>query len=199
MQTSQNLAQADPLLGRLMQEIELPGYTSTQDVFHDLMSCLIEQQIHYRSTKKIFARAMERAGLERLSLDNFHLLEQHALPHLSLSAAKYESMLQLLALWQAGPPDFSQLPDETIITQLSAIPGIGRWTIDMILLFTLERPNVFPADDYHLKQIMTHLYQLNPKSRLKQQMLDIAAHWGEQRSLAVRYLLAHKSKSRPPK
>ena len=62
----------------------------------------------------------------------------------------------------------------------------------MILLYTLERPNVFPYDDYHLKQIMVSLYGLDPKVRLKAQMIEISESWGNQKSLAVLYLFAWK-------
>jgi DNA-3-methyladenine glycosylase II len=85
------------------------------------------------------------------------------------------------------------LPDEEIRAQLSAIKGIGKWTMDMILLYTLERPNVFPYDDFHLKQIMVSLYGLDSKVKLKAQMIGVSEHWGHQKSLAVRYLLAWKT------
>jgi DNA-3-methyladenine glycosylase II len=62
----------------------------------------------------------------------------------------------------------------------------------MMLLYTLQRPNVFPYDDFHLKQIMVNLYSLNPNVKLKTQMNDIANDWGQQKSLAVLYLLAWK-------
>jgi DNA-3-methyladenine glycosylase II len=65
----------------------------------------------------------------------------------------------------------------------------------MILLYTLERPDVFPYDDFHVKEIMVRLYRLDPNSRLKAQMLEVASAWGGQRSLAVRYLLAYKKAS----
>lgn len=55
------LVKNDPILRNIITQIEKPFIISTNDVFHDLMSCIIEQQIHYRSTKKIFAKAMERA------------------------------------------------------------------------------------------------------------------------------------------
>ena len=63
----------------------------------------------------------------------------------------------------------------------------------MILLYTLQRPCVFPFDDFHLKQVMTTLYGLNPKAKLKAQMLEIAEKWENQQSLAVLYLLAWKN------
>ena len=82
--------------------------------------------------------------------------------------------------------------DAEVVAHLSSIKGIGKWTIDMILLYTLQRPNVFPYDDFHVKEIMVKRYGLNPNSRLKAQMLDISEAWGTHKSLAVKYLLAWK-------
>ncbi len=182
----------DPILERIIRQIPRPILQSTKDVFHDLMSCIIEQQIHYRSTKKIFAKALERAGIEHLTLENFHLLEKHALSQIKLSTNKYETMSALMEYWDKNQLDFEKLSDEEVVVELSAIKGIGKWTIDMILLYTLGRPNIFPSDDFHLKQIMVSLYNLDPAAKLKAQMLAIAENWGNQKSLAVRYLLAFK-------
>ena len=85
------------------------------------------------------------------------------------------------------------LSDAEISAQLSSIKGIGKWTIDMILLYTLQRPDVFPYDDFHLKEIMVKLYNLDPNIKLKAQMIDISNDWGEHKSLAVRYLLDWKT------
>ena len=62
----------------------------------------------------------------------------------------------------------------------------------MILLYTLQRPNIFPYDDFHLKQIMVSLYGLDGNAKLKAQMLEISEMWDKQKSLAVLYLLAYK-------
>ena len=63
----------------------------------------------------------------------------------------------------------------------------------MILLYTLQRSNIFPIDDFHLKEIMVKLYELNPNIKLKQQMIEVAGHWNDKKSEAVLYLLAYKS------
>jgi DNA-3-methyladenine glycosylase II len=186
----------DPVLHRVVAEVEHPVIASTRDVFHDVMSCIIEQQIHYRSTKKTFQKALEQAGIGHLSMERFHLLEEHAFPHMKLSAAKYATMMAFMEYWSTRKVDLHALSDQEVVAELSSIPGIGRWTIDMVLLYTLQRPDVFPADDFHLKQVMTSLYGLNPVSRLRSQMLEVAAQWGGQRSLAVLYLLEWK-RSRP--
>lgn len=191
-----NLSIADPIIGNIIQQLEKPTIISTNDVFHDLMSCIIEQQIHYRSTKRIFAKALERAGIERLSIDNFHLLEKFALSQIKLSMNKLETINAFVYYWNKNKLDFNTLSDEEVIQELASIKGIGKWTIDMILLYTLQRPAIFPYDDFHLKQIMIDLYQLNPTVRLKAQMLEIANNWGNQKSLAVLYLLEWKKQNK---
>jgi DNA-3-methyladenine glycosylase II len=123
-------------------------------------------------------------------------LEEHALPFLKLSSGKLETMMAFIDYWRGPHPDFEALSDEDIRKELSGIKGIGKWTIDMVLLYTLNRLNVFPYDDFHLKQVMVSLYQLNPNSKLKAQMLEIASLWKDQQSLAVLYLLEWKRRSK---
>jgi DNA-3-methyladenine glycosylase II len=188
----QLLTQTDPVLAKIIHSIPEPVHNSTQDVFFDLMSCILEQQIHYRSSKKIFQKMLDAAQLTHLSPENFAQLEEKAFATAKLSMGKYETLGHILSFWQQNQIDWQTLSDEAVRAQLGSIKGIGPWTIDMILLYTLERPNIFPVDDFHLKQIMVSQYGLNPESKLKAQMLDIANDWGENRSLAVRYLLAWK-------
>jgi DNA-3-methyladenine glycosylase II len=192
MKAEKYLSSKDAQLEQIIALVPKPEIVSTNDVFHDLMSCILEQQIHYRSTKKIFAKALERAGIEYLTIDNFHLIEKHSLSQIKLAMGKYETMVAFMEYWGRNTLDFNKLTDEEVIKELSSIKGIGKWTIDMILLYTLQRPDVFPYDDFHLKEIMVKLYGLNPNVKLKAQMLDIAEAWGEHKSLAVKYLLAWK-------
>lgn len=192
LETEKTLAKNDPILEKIILQIPKPEIETTNDVFHDLMSCIIEQQIHYRSTKRIFAKALERASIDHLTIDNFHLIEKHSLSQIKLAMGKYETMMSFIEYWGNNNKDFNTLSDDEVIAELSSIKGIGKWTINMILLYTLNRPNIFPYDDFHLKQIMVSLYGLNEKVKLKAQMLAIADNWGEQKSLAVLYLLAYK-------
>jgi DNA-3-methyladenine glycosylase II len=187
------LSKSDPILAKVIQEVPMPPLVTTKDVFHDLMSCILEQQIRYRSTKKVFQKMLSMSNIEILTLDNFHLFETSALQGVKLSTGKLDTILGVLAFWRENKIDWNLLEDEAVIAQLSTIKGIGKWTIDMILLYTLERPNVFPYDDYHLKQIMIRLYGLNPNVKLKAQMIEIAQLWGDHKSLAVRYLFNWKT------
>jgi DNA-3-methyladenine glycosylase II len=190
--TAEILVKNDPILEKIILQVPKPTLSSTNDIFHDMMSCILEQQIHYRSTKKIFSKALERADIKHLTLDNFHLLEKHSLPHIKLAGGKYETMMSFIDYWRGNTLDFNRLTDAEVIAQLSSIKGIGKWTIDMILLYTLQRPNIFPYDDFHVKAIMVKRYGLNPNVKLKAQMLAVAENWGSQKSLAVLYLLEAK-------
>ena len=188
----QELSARDAVLSKITQTIPTPQIISSQDVFHDLMSCVLEQQIHYRSTKNVFKKMLQRAEIDKLSLDNFDVFEQIGISSIKLSESKYETVLKVIEYFSNNQPEWDNLPDSEVIEKLGSIKGIGKWTIDMILLYTLERPNVFPFDDFHLKQIMVSEYALNEKQKLKSQMLNISENWGEQKSLAVKYLLGFK-------
>jgi len=192
LETEKTLSKNDPILEKIIRQIPKPEIESTNDVFHDLMSCIFEQQIHYRSTKRIFEKALKKSSIEHLTLDNFYLVEEHYLKNSNLATGKYETLIAFIEYWSNNTKDFNTLSDNEVVKELSSIKGIGKWTLDMILLYTLQRQNVFPYDDFHLKQIMVSLYGLNEKVKLKTQMLAIAENWGEHKSLAVLYLLAFK-------
>lgn len=192
-QSKRYLIDADEKLAHIISLLPEPSIESTRDVFFDLMSCVLEQQIHCRSTKKIFAKMLQRADIEVLTVQNFPAFEAKALADTKLSLSKYETVLAVLAFFTENKLQWDTLGDETIHQYLSSIKGIGKWTIDMILLYTLNRPNVFPHDDFHLKQIMTRLYGLDPSNKLKTQMLEVASTWDPYRSLAVKYLLSWKA------
>ncbi len=188
----ENISVSDEILEKIIDEIPKPEINSTNNVFHDLISCILEQQIHYRSTKNIFQKMLNASGLERLTPDNFHQFEEKAFGNIKLSIRKYETVLRVLEFWAENNIDWFLLTDLEVIEKLSSINGIGKWTIDMILLYSLNRANVVPYDDYHLKQVMVSLYNLDPQLKLKAQMVEVSENWGEKKSLAVLYLLAWK-------
>ena len=193
IEPKQFLAKSDPILENIIAQIPEPIIESSNDVFHDLMSCVLEQQIHYRSTKKTFQKMLQLADIERLTVGNFEVFEEKSFTNSKLSINKYETVLDVVEFWKKGKVDWKSLNDDEIIEELSSIKGIGKWTIDMILLYTLQRPNVFPYDDFHLKEIMVKLYGLNSNVKLKAQMIEVSKAWDNHKSLAVKYLLAWKT------
>lgn len=185
------LAAQDPVLRELITHLSLPEIVSTQHLFHDLMSCVIEQQIHYRSSKKQFEKMLLLADISLLTPDNFEVFEKKALLKTKLSARKYQTIAAVLEFFGDDVPDWAQMDDTEVRSTLGSIQGVGRWTVDMLLLYTLGRADVFTADDYHLQQIMSRLYGLEQQG-LKTAMKSIAERWKPYRSPGLRYLLAWK-------
>ncbi|NLR93479.1 DNA-3-methyladenine glycosylase family protein [Flammeovirga agarivorans] len=186
------LMRCDPVLQKIIPIVNDPIICTTNNVFNDLLSCVIEQQIHYRSTKKQFKKLLDKADLQELTPENFSIFEDQALKDAKLSERKFSTIANVIEFWTENNIPWHQCSDEEVVHELSKIKGIGKWSIDMILLYTLNRPNIFSLDDFHIKQIMTSLYQLDSKSRLKAQMKTIIDHWHPHQSTAFLYLLEWK-------
>jgi len=79
--------------------------------------------------------------------------------------------------------------DEAIIKELTQIKGVGKWTVEMMLMFTLQRPDVFPVDDLGIQRSMMQLYSVEGKGRaLRQKLTELAEPWRPYRTIACRYL-----------
>lgn len=178
----------DPILRIWVERITPFSFESTNQVFHDLVSCVVEQQIHYRSTKNIFKRLLVQAGLEQLTVENFPIFEEKALSFCTISQKKLETLAVLHTYFSTHTHDWANLSDDEVRTILKSISGIGSWTQEMILLFTLQRENAFPIDDFHLQQMMVSLYNLDAKTRLKAQMKRVTEKWEGNSALACLYL-----------
>lgn len=188
-----HLKKSDPILKDIISKVPFSQIVSTKNVFHDLISCILEQQIHYRSTKKVFQKMLDKSNLTMLTPDNFSEFEKKAFKDIKLSTKKFETILNIIQHWEENDVKWVELSDEEVKNELSQIKGVGQWTIDMVLIYTLNRPNVFSYDDFHIKQIITKLYALNPKSKLKAQMKEVSEPWHPFKSTAFQYLIAWKT------
>src|SRR3977135_1946465 len=86
--------------------------------------------------------------------------------------------------------------NDEVIEYLTRIKGVGRWTVEMLLIFTLGREDVFAVDDLGIQQAMIALYKLDKsdKKKLRDDMLLISAKWSPYRSYACLHLWRHKDK-----
>jgi DNA-3-methyladenine glycosylase II len=91
----------------------------------------------------------------------------------------------------------SKLSEEEIIVYLTGIKGVGRWTSEMLLMFTLGREDVFPADDLGIQKAMISLYGLDSKNKkkLRERMQKISANWSPYRTYACLHLWRWKDKT----
>ncbi|HEY4936597.1 MAG TPA: DNA-3-methyladenine glycosylase [Puia sp.] len=87
-----------------------------------------------------------------------------------------------------------KMNNEEVIEYLTRIKGVGRWTAEMLLMFTLGREDVFAVDDLGIQQAMIRLYKLDKtdKKKLREDMLLISAKWSPYRTYACLHLWQHK-------
>ena len=82
------------------------------------------------------------------------------------------------------------MPDEKVIELLTQIKGVGRWTVEMLMMFTLGREDIFAVDDYGIQVAMKKLYKLDDtnKKAFKEKMLKISGKWSPYRTYACLHL-----------
>lgn len=87
-----------------------------------------------------------------------------------------------------------KMSNEELIIYLSKIKGVGQWTVEMILMFTLGREDIFAVDDLGIQQAICKLYKVDAtdKKAMKERMLKISAKWSPYRTYACRYLWGWK-------
>jgi DNA-3-methyladenine glycosylase II len=127
------------------------------DRFRLLAECIISQQISTRAAKAISARLRERVRPRRLSAATILATSDEALREAGLSPQKCRYLRGLAERVVSGEVDLRSLHlrnDEEVIAHLVRVPGIGRWTAEMFLIFGLGRPDVLPVDDFGLRQAL---------------------------------------------
>jgi DNA-3-methyladenine glycosylase II len=157
----QELADADPKLKKLMDRAGpfTLRVTSSQSPFQALVEAIVYQQLHGKAAATIHRRLLE--GFHSLGLDHpdpEHLLDcpNEQLRAAGLSHNKSLALRDLAAKTIDGTvPSLARIrrmSDEAIIEHLSQVRGIGRWTVEMLLILRLGRPNVLPVDDYGVRK-----------------------------------------------
>jgi DNA-3-methyladenine glycosylase II len=188
------LARADPTLGALMRRVgpfrlQLKPLLSP---FEALAESIVYQQLHGRAAAAIFARLCERVGRGvGLTPEALLATSDASLRAAGLSGAKAAALKDLAEKTRAGTvPSLAQvrrLSDETLIERFSEVRGIGQWTVEMLLIFRLGRPDVLPVDDYAIRKAFMLLQGLEASPRPKE-VLAYGERWRPWRSVASWYL-----------
>jgi methylated-DNA-[protein]-cysteine S-methyltransferase len=163
------LAAADPVLGKHIAKtgplrLQLKD---TEGTFAALAESIVYQQLSGRAAATIFGRVRALYPGGRLDPKAVLATTDAELRAAGLSAAKLASLKDLAAKSLAGQvPTLAQLEgmdDEAIVERLTAVRGVGRWTVEMILIFRLGRPDVLPVADYGIKKGFARLFK-NPEN-----------------------------------
>ena len=160
--------------------------------YEALIRAIAHQQLHGRAAEAILARfAALFPGDDFPAPEAVMATAEAALRGCGFSAGKIAAIRDICAKALDGTvPTRRQshrLSDEALIERLTAIRGVGRWTVEMLLIFTLGRPDVLPVDDFGVREGYRVLYGLDTQPKPKM-LAEIGLAWSPHRSLATWYL-----------
>ncbi|HZI16674.1 MAG TPA: DNA-3-methyladenine glycosylase [Myxococcus sp.] len=188
------LVRADPTLGALMKRagpfrLELSPLHSP---FAALARSIVYQQLHGRAAATIFGRVCERVGQGKAFTPEALLaVPEPQLREAGLSANKLAALQDLARKTLEGtvPPlsKVRRMDDAALIEHFSQVRGIGQWTVEMLLIFRLGRPDVLPVDDYGVRKGFMLAYGLPDMPRPKE-LLAHGERWRPWRTVASWYL-----------
>ena len=192
------LSTADPVLARLIDDRpdfdprawmdQLPP----MDLFGALLFQVTGQQLSVAATRRTMARIQALFGGHLPAPAELLAVDPGQLRQAGLSWRKVSTLRDLAGRLTDGRLDqdvLSALPDDDLLTELTAIPGIGPWTVQGALLVALRREDVVLPGDLALRKAVQASYQLDHLPS-QQEVLAIAEKWRPYRSLATSYLFS---------
>ena len=182
----------DPLLKKAIAAVEVPELQPETTVYGSLLRSIISQQLSVKAAATIYGRFVDL--FDSKTPDPALILGKSAeeLRAVGLSKQKSGYMHNIATFAQQNDLDkidWNTYTDEEIIKFLTEIKGVGAWTVQMILMFTLQRPDVLPTADLGIQQAIQQLYGVEETGKaLLAKMKEIAAPWSPYRTTACLYL-----------
>ena len=189
------LMRRDPVLAPIIRKYGACGIKSGReaDIFCGLVEAIVSQQLSTRAAATIYKRVRALLPDDGTPTPEGLLpLSDDALRGAGLSRQKLAYMRDLSRKMLDGTIESNELQamsDEEIVAELTKIKGIGRWTVEMLLIFRLSRPDVFPAGDLGIVKAVQKAYKLRKTPDAKR-LHAIAERWRPYRSVAAWYLWA---------
>lgn len=156
----------DPILGQAIRRIGPIEREVIPNLFTALVNSIAGQQISGKALATVWARLCDRLG--EVTPETVLAAGEDGLRSCGLSGRKAGYMLSAARAVQDGTLPIHSLvdkSDEEVIKTLTALPGVGRWTAEMLLIFSLERPNVLAFDDFGIRKGICRLYGLDELTR----------------------------------
>ena len=187
-EATRELSARDPVLSKLAARYPGLAVGSRGDAFSTLARAIVGQQISVKAAQSVWDRLV--AELTEMTPALLAGADLTRLRTCGLSGQKASYLLDLAQRFSSGALDatrWTTFDDEALISELTQVKGIGRWTAEMFLIFYMTRPDVLPLDDIGLQRAMgLHYNAGRPLSKLK--MRRIARNWAPWRSVATWYL-----------
>ena len=158
-----------------------------------LCASIMSQQLSTKVAKVIYHRFLELYGGEEPTPQQIVATPADKLRAIGLSNAKTQYVINVAQFAIDHKLDdkmLKKMTDEEIVALLTQIKGVGKWTVEMLLMFTLGKPDVFAVDDYGIQVAMKKLYRLDDSNKkvFKEKMLNISKKWSPYRTYACMHL-----------
>ena len=186
----------DPFFEKIIPLLELPELSAKRSLYEELLDAVVSQQVSVAAATTVFNRFLDLFENRQPYPQHLLALSPEQLRAVGLSRQKsgyLHNVATFFAEKNYENHDWSSQSDEEIINELTQIKGVGRWTVQMILMFTLHREDVFAIDDLIVQKSMIRAYQLTETGKpLRRRLEEIAKQWQPHRSAACRYLWRFK-------
>lgn len=191
-QRVQQLMRKDTILAPLIEDIGDIERNLRPDPLKSIVRSIVGQQISVKAAVAIFDRLTQKID-DDWSVDTISKLTEEDMVEIGLSKPKQKYLSNLIEHINENELEFSQfdkLSNEAIIKQLTAVKGIGKWTAEVFLIFTMQREDVVPIDDVGLQRAAKHLYKV-PDDNGKELLKKCQSTWGNQATIGCLYLWAY--------
>ncbi|MFM7016149.1 MAG: DNA-3-methyladenine glycosylase family protein [Bacteroidota bacterium] len=182
----------DALMKEVIMSTPALTFLPNKNLYQSLIRAIVGQQLSVKAAETIYQRFLNLFPAKDPAAEVLIRLDDDLLRSCGLSYQKAGYLKNIAQFSITNGLDYRKLyrkTDEDLIAHLTKIKGVGKWTVEMILMFSLNRPDILPVDDLGIQQAMIRLYKLEGKGKvLHQQMTEIAKQWQPYRTIACRHL-----------
>lgn len=193
LQEAMSVVRGDQRMAPLVEQHGPPRLKSSDNIFEYLVRSVVSQQLSTKAADTILRRVLGCFGeCDFPQPHEFLQVEVERLREAGLSGQKVGYVLDLAGKFDSGEIDggaICRMEDEEIKAALTRVKGIGPWTVDMVLIFALNRPDVLPTGDLGIKNGFRKVYELERHPTVAE-MSEIAEAWRPYRTVGSWYLWA---------
>ena len=180
----------DSKMEKLVKDYGIPDFEPQDDYFKSLMRSIVFQQLSGKVAKIIYQRLTSLLPSNKIIPCEVLTLTNEEMRQVGLSSQKINYIKNLANYFDTNlfnSNKVEKMSNEEISKELIQIKGIGQWTVDMFLMFTLNRPDVMPYSDLGIQKGMKTLFDLD-KLPTKEKMEALSIKWKPYRTIACWYL-----------
>jgi DNA-3-methyladenine glycosylase II len=179
----------EPIMQELVEKYPEPQFEDhSADLMQYMIRSVVSQQLSVKAADTIYKRFIALFGTKDFpKAEQILAMEDEKIRGAGLSYSKVSYVKSIANAFVSDLIDAEKIrkqSDEEVIQELVQIRGIGRWTAEMVLIFALQRPDVFSIDDLGVRNAITRLYGISDRK----EMIKLSEQWKPNRSTACWYL-----------